>query len=103
MRRFMIALVILLAIILITTRFPEGAEVVQSLERGSWWWLGLGVLIQFVLLCNVALVYRAVYHLLGLQASLGRLLPLAVTSNFVNTVAPSGGVGGVAIFITDAR
>src|SRR5262249_45785008 len=28
---------------------------------------------------------------------------LAITSNFVNTAAPSGGVGGVAIFITDAR
>src|SRR5947209_11172514 len=38
-----------------------------------------------------------------MHGSLAELLPLAITSNFINTAAPTGGVGGMAIFITDAR
>jgi uncharacterized protein (TIRG00374 family) len=103
MRRFLIALILLLAIYLIITRFTEVAQIVQTLELGNWWWLGLGLLFQFGWLANIALLYRSVYRLLGMDGSLAQLLPLAVTSNFVNTAAPSGGVGGIAIFITDAR
>jgi uncharacterized protein (TIRG00374 family) len=103
MRRFLTALVLLLAIYLIITRYAEVEEIVQTVQTGDWWWLGLGLLLQGAWLVNIALQYRSVYHLLSIPASLSQLLPLAVTSNFVNTAAPSGGVGGVAIFITDAR
>ncbi len=103
MRRFLTALVLLLAVYLIIARFTEVQQIVVTVVTGNWWWLGLGLLLQFTWLVNIALLYRAVYGLLGLRASLIQLLPLAITSNFVNTAAPSGGVGGVAIFISDAR
>lgn len=103
MRRFLFALILLLAIYLIIVRFTEVQQIIQTLITGDWWWLGLGLLLQFAWLANIALLYRAVYRLLGLRASLSQLLPLAVVSNFINTAAPSGGVGGVAIFLTDAR
>jgi uncharacterized protein (TIRG00374 family) len=38
-----------------------------------------------------------------MESSLRQLLPLVATSNFVNVVAPSAGVGGVAVFVSDAR
>jgi uncharacterized protein (TIRG00374 family) len=52
---------------------------------------------------TTALTLRAIYRLLSLRAGLPELLPLAITSNFVNVAAPSGGVGGMAVFVTDAR
>jgi glycosyltransferase 2 family protein len=103
MRRFLFALILLLAIFLVISRFTEVEQIVQTLEAGDWWWLGVGLLLQIGWLVNIALMYRAIYRLLGMDGSLVQLLPLAITSNFVNTAAPSGGVGGMAIFITDAQ
>ena len=103
MRRFLIALILLLAIYLIISRFTEVQQIIQTLQLGDWWWLGLGLVLQFGWLTNIALLYRAVYRLLRMDGTLAQLLPLAITSNFVNTAAPSGGVGGMAIFITDAN
>ena len=103
MRRFLIALILLLAIYLVISRFTEVQQIVQTVQMGDWWWLGLGLLLQCAWLVNVALMYRAIYRLLDMDGSLAQLLPLAITSNFINTAAPSGGVGGIAIFITDAQ
>jgi uncharacterized protein (TIRG00374 family) len=103
MRRFLIALVLLLAIYLIISRFTEFQEIIQTVQLGDWRWMGLGLLLQMGWLTNIALLYRSVYRLLGMDGTLLQLLPLAVTSNFVNTAAPSGGVGGMAIFIADAN
>ncbi len=103
MRRFLTALILLLAIYLVISRFTEVQQIVQTVQLGEWWWLGLGLLLQLGWLTNIALLYRAVYRLLGMEGTLAQLLPLAVTSNFVNTAAPTGGVGGMAIFITDAN
>src|SRR5437763_7028896 len=103
MRRLLTGLIVLLAFYLVVSRFTEVQQIVQTIQLGNWWWLGLGLLLQFGWLMNVALLYRAVYRLLGMDGSLTQLLPLAVTSNFVNTDAPTGGVGGMAIFITDAQ
>ncbi len=103
MRRFLTALILLLGIYLVITRFTEVQQIVQTLKSGDWWWLGLALLLQLGWLTNIALMYEAIYRLLNMESSLLRLLPLAVTSNFVNTAAPSAGVGGMAIFIADAR
>jgi uncharacterized protein (TIRG00374 family) len=103
MRRILFALILLLAVFLIISRFTEVQQIVLTVKLGNWWWLGLGLLLQCGWLVDIALMYRAIYRLLGMDGSLAQLLPLAITSNFVNTAAPSGGVGGMAIFITDAN
>ena len=103
MRRLIIALVLLLAVYLALSRLTEVQQVAETLRHGNVWWLGLAVLAQLAWLANLALTYKSVYRLLGLESSVAQLLPLAITSNFVNVVAPSVGVGGMAIFITDAR
>jgi uncharacterized protein (TIRG00374 family) len=103
MRRFLTALVLVLAIYLVFSRFAEAQKVVETLQRGNLFWLVLAALTQLAWLVCVAETYRFVYRLLGMEISLGRLLPLVASSNFVNVAAPSAGVGGVAIFVTDAR
>jgi uncharacterized protein (TIRG00374 family) len=103
MRRLIIALVVLLAVYLILSRFTELQQVADTLGRGQFLWLLLALALQFTSLGNAALMYKYIYRLLGMPGRLTHLLPLSVTSNFINTVAPSGGVGGMAVFINDAR
>ena len=103
MRRFFTALVLVLAIVLVYSRFAEAQQVAQTLERGHFFWLILAVLTQLAWLVTVAATYRFVYRLLGMEISLAELLPLVAASNFVNVAAPSAGVGGMAVFISEAR
>jgi uncharacterized protein (TIRG00374 family) len=103
MRKLIPALVILLALYLALSRFTEVQQVAATLQRGHWYWIGLAVGMQFVWLMNFALTFRAVYHLVGLEASLRQLLPLVATSHFVNITAPTGGFSGLAVFVADAR
>jgi uncharacterized protein (TIRG00374 family) len=103
MRRLLTALIVLLAVYLVLSRFTELQQVVDTLGRGQWVWLLLALALQFGWLVNSAEMYKSIYRLLGLPGRLIQLLPLSITSNFINTAAPSGGVGGMAIFINDAR
>jgi len=103
MKQFLTALVLLLAIFLAFTRLAEVSRVVATLQHGNVFWLTLAALAQLAWLVNVAMVFRSTYRLLGMDAGLWQLLPLVIAGNFLNVVAPSGGVSGMAVFIADAR
>jgi uncharacterized protein (TIRG00374 family) len=103
MRRLIIALVLLLGLLVVITRFTEVELIVATLRRGVWWWLAAGLVVQGAWLITAAYTYKYLYRLLGLPGALPQLLPLVSASLFVNIVAPSAGMGGMAVFITDAR
>ncbi len=103
MRRLLFALILLLAVYLALSRFTEVQQVVETLQRGNGWWLGLALVLQVAWLVNIAATLRMIYRLLGLETHLAHLVPLAISNNFVNIAAPSGGMGGMALFITDGR
>lgn len=103
MRRLLYALILLLAVYLAISRFTEVQQIVETLRRGNLAWLGLALALQIAWLVNIALTLRAIYRLLGLETHLSHLLPLAISNNFVNIAAPSGGMGGMALFISDGR
>ena len=48
-------------------------------------------------------MYQSIYHLLGMDGSTLTLSRIASAANFINIVAPTAGVGGIALFATEAR
>ena len=103
MRRLLMAGVVLLGLALIWSQLAQVQLILDTLQRGNLLWLLLAVAAQQLWLFNTTLTYRAIYRLLDMRVSSRRLLPLVVTSNFVNVATPSAGMGGMAIFISDAR
>jgi uncharacterized protein (TIRG00374 family) len=103
MRKFLIAVLFLLAVYFLLTRFTQVEQVALTLQRGDMKWMVLAVALQFVWLVNVAASFRACYRLLGIEESIERLLLLALGANFVNVIAPAAGVSGIAVFLTDCR
>ena len=103
MRKLLPALILLLALYLVLSRFAEVQLVATTLQRGHWYWIALAALVQFAWLVNLALTFRAVYRLLGMEMPLRELVPLVVASHFVNVSAPTGGFSGLAVFVADAR
>lgn len=103
MRRFLIALLVLLGVVFFISRFTEVQQVVEIIQRGDLRWLGLGVFFHVAWLIFIALSFRYTYRLLGVEESIPRLMALAAAANFVNIVAPSGGMSGMAVLLADGR
>lgn len=103
MRKFIIALLLMLGVMFLITRFAQLEDIVSTLESGDWRFIALAVLTEAAWLINMGASYQAVYRVLNVNESWLRLTLVAAAANFINIVAPSAGVSGVAVFIAEAK
>jgi uncharacterized protein (TIRG00374 family) len=103
MRKLVFAVILLLTIVFVVTRTADIEQVVRTFQRGDPRWLALAVLVHIVSLVNLGVLLRAVYRVLGMDESPGRLTLVVMASTFVTVVTSSGGWGGVAVFVADGR
>ena len=99
MRKIIFILALFLGAALIYLSFGEIESIVETLQRGNFWFILLAVVLQLGWYIAAGLNYQTLYQLLGMRESVARLSLLYASANFVNTVAPSAGVGGMAVFI----
>ena len=103
MRNFIIAIALLLGFILVIARLTEIQNIAETLQRGIWWVLGLALFVEFLWTINCGASFRAIYRSMGIEERVGTLSLIVLAANFMNVVAPSAGVSGMAIFISEAR
>ena len=103
MRKTLFILVIFLAAAFVYLSFGEIETIVTTIQKGNIWFILLGLLIECVWFFVIGLTYTSLLHLLGTNGSVYKLTLMSAAANFVNTVAPTGGVGGMAIFISEAK
>jgi len=60
------------------------------------------VFIELIWLFNSATDYSSIYRIVGLKEKNYHLVLVATAANFVNVIAPSVGIGGMAVFLDDA-
>lgn len=65
--------------------------------------LGLALALTALWLLNVAAFHLATYRAVGLEVPFRSMAWLTAGSTFVNMVAKSGGMGGMALFVQDAK
>jgi hypothetical protein len=71
-------------------------------ELGVAWFIVLAMFLQLIWFLVAGLNYKTLYKLLGLDETVRKLVLLNASANFVNTIAPTGGAGGMAVFISAA-
>lgn len=103
MRKLVLPVVLLLGIVYVFINIAEVEAVADTLQRGEWHFILLAFGLQALWMLNATACYRSIYRALNLDERFGRLFLLIAAANFVNVVAPSGGMGGVAIFVSEAR
>lgn len=103
MRKFIIALAVLLAIIFLISKFAEVQDMVATFQRGDWRFLILALFVQAAWLFTVGASYRAIFAIQGIPAGFSHMVRLSSAANFFNIVAPSGGMGSLLVFFADAR
>jgi uncharacterized protein (TIRG00374 family) len=102
MRKFIIALIFLLGVVLIITRFTEVQGIYQTLQHGEVRFILLAFLAVALWMLVLGLSYQSIYRLLGIQEGIRHMMILAMSAIFVNVVTPSGGMTTIAVFLTDA-
>ncbi len=102
MRKFIIILVLFLGAALVYLSFGEIETILQTLKKGEFRFIFLALLIECAWFLVSGLTYLSLYHILGLNGSFHKLALMSASANFINTVAPSVGMGGMAVFISDA-
>jgi len=102
MQKFILFIVFFLAILVVVFSFAELESIWQTLQRVQVRFLLLGILIQLLWVLNDATEYRELYKLMEIDEKLQRLVFLCSAASFVNVVTPSGGMGGIAIFLQNA-
>ena len=103
MRKFIIAIGLLLGVIFLATHFAEIERIAITLQKGDWRFILLAVLLVFLWQVNMAGSLKTIFQALGIKKPLFRLLILSTSATFINVVAPSGGIGGISVFIADDR
>jgi glycosyltransferase 2 family protein len=103
MRKFLFALVLLVGVVFIIGRLAEVQAIYETLQRGDWRFLALAFFVQVLWLFNVTASYHSIFNALRLKEAFINLLPMSAAANFINVVAPSGGISGMAVFINAAR
>jgi len=103
MRKFLFILVLFLGAAFVYLSFGEIETILQTLKKGNLWFVLLAFLFQCGWFIVAGLTYLSLYRVLGVNGTIYKLSIMAAAATFVNTVAPSAGMGGMAVFISSAR
>ena len=103
MRKFLFILVLFLGAAFVYLSFGELESIVETLRQGHLWFVLLALLIQGIWFIVAGLTYQSLYHILGIEGGIKQFSLLSAAANFVNIVAPSAGMSGMAVFISNAN
>jgi uncharacterized protein (TIRG00374 family) len=101
-RRWILWLLIVAFLGVVATRFSEIQELCETLALGQWEWVLAAALLQALYYVVYAAVYQSAFYTVEVDSCTSELVPVLLSSIFVNVVAPSGGASAAALFIDDA-
>jgi len=102
-RKFLLALALLLGVYFVIVRFAEMQGIWAVLTHANLTFILLALAILAVWIAVVGLTYRAIYAALGMPVSAWYMMRVATAATFLNIVAPAGGLSSVALFISTAK
>lgn len=84
------------------SRFTEIETLIGTLKKGRWPWILLAGALQAGYYVLYAALFHFAFHAVGVESRLRYLVFVTLGAVFVNTVAPSGGMAGLVLFMDDA-
>jgi glycosyltransferase 2 family protein len=103
MKKLLVIIVISLGIVVVAISFSQFETIMAALRKAHLTFFILAILVQMLWFITTGRMYQSVYHLLGVDESTLTLSRIATAANFINVVAPTAGVGGIALFASEAR
>ena len=100
--RIIFSVLLLLFFIFVAVRFSQAQQVAHQIFQFHWYVILLLLILEALALWGRGQVYRTVYNKMGIKMSSKEAFYLHIASYTVNVLAPSGGISGVGIFVSDA-
>jgi glycosyltransferase 2 family protein len=102
MRKILLILFFFIAAAIAILSLGELKHTWHTLQHSNFIFMALAILLMLCWTLNDASIYRSFFNLMDLREKFWHLVLLSSATSFVNVVAPSGGFGGVAVFVDDA-
>ena len=102
MRKLIFPIFLFLVVGIVALSFGELEKTLRVLKHANLLYLALALALALLLILTESLNYKVLYSLMGIDEPIKRLALLVSASSFINVVAPSGGFGGIAVFVDDA-
>jgi uncharacterized membrane protein YbhN (UPF0104 family) len=102
LRRWVLWLLVGAFVWIVFSRLTEIGQLIDTLAGGRWWWVAAAAALQVAYYLAVAGAYQSSFLAVGVASRARDLLAVLLASLFVNTVAPSGGMAGSALFVDEA-
>ncbi len=103
MRKFIIALILLLGVLFLISRFTEMQNIAAVLSQGNFALILLALGIEAFWLFNLGLTYQSIFRVLDIDTRSFYMARVATAAMFIGVVAPSGGLSGAAYLLANAR
>jgi len=103
MKKLMIVVALFLGIAVVAISFSELETIVLTLKKAHLGYFIPAIIVQLIWFITNARMYQSIFHLLGVHEETMTLNRIAAAANFINVVAPTAGVGGIALFASEAR
>lgn len=103
MKKLSVILILFLGIAIVAISFSELETIMLTLQKAHLGFFLLAILIQLIWFAATGRMYQSIFHLLGVHEDILTLSRIATAANFINVVAPTAGVGGIALFASEAR
>lgn len=92
-----------LAAVTVATHVGEARGILSVLRSANWRLLLASLVLIGVFIANMALFYTSTFRASQVPARFGRFILLTSASYFVNLVSKTGGMGGIALYLREAR
>lgn len=103
LRKLILIIVLFLGMALVFLSFGELKTILETLRHSRLRYVFAAMAAQLIWFAVIGRMYRSIYHLLGIDDSTWNLSLIAAAANFINVIAPTAGVGGIAIFAAEAK
>ncbi len=103
MKKLILVVVLFLGIAVVAISLSELETILLTLRKAHLEFFILAILIQLLWFLSTGRMYQSIFHLLGVHEGILTLSRIATAANFINVVAPTAGVGGIALFASEAR
>ncbi len=103
MKKLFVIVILFLGIAVVAISFSELETIMLTLQKAHLTFFILAILVQLLWFITTGRMYQSIYHLLGMDESILTLSRIAAAANFINVVAPTAGVGGIALFASEAH
>jgi hypothetical protein len=103
MRKFIVALGIMLGVIFVYARLAEVSSIYDTLKQADWRFIILAIGFMTGWYTCTAASYWTIYRTLGIPQRFGDLWLTFASAYYANVVTPAGAVGVLAVFISEGK